>query len=127
MSFKKETKIIRNVQNNGPNRSRNIMTGDLDHSTNVSKKHSEPTVQRESLHTADTLSSGNKDEHKLIEQRNSNGKWKLLVDLLMMNELKFDDYTDNNQTVSTSSDADQHLSRTSITTNLQNLATYSGV
>ena len=117
MSFMKATKIIRNVQNNEPNRSCNMGTGVLDHSTNVFKKNSEPpSVQRGSLNTADTLRPGIQDEHTLIEQRNLNGKWRLLVDPLMTNELKFDDYSNNNQPFSTSSDAVQHLSRTSITT-----------
>ena len=67
MSFMKATKIIRNVQNNDPNRSRNKMTGVLDHSVNVSKKNAEPpTVQRASLQIADTLRPGDKDEHTLV-------------------------------------------------------------
>ena len=57
-----------------------------------------------------------KPTHPLTEQRNPNSKWRLLVDSLMINESKFDDYTNNNNLVSTSSDAVQHLSRTSITT-----------
>ena len=94
-----------------------MVTGDLDPSISVFKKNSEPpTVQRAFFHVADTLRPGNKDEHTLIEQRNPNAKWRLLVALLIINELKFDVYTNNNQLVSTSSDAVQHLSRTSITT-----------
>ena len=86
--------------------SRNMVTGVLDHSMNVSKKNSEPpTVQRATLYIANTLRPGNKDEHALIEQRNPNAKRRLLVDLLIINELKFDDYTNNNQYVSTPSDA----------------------
>ena len=57
-----------------------------------------------------------KRAYQLIEQRNQNGKCRLLVDLLMINELEFDDYTNNNHPVSTSSDAVQHLPSTSITT-----------
>ena len=107
----------RKVQNNYPNRSCNMVTGVLDNSINVSKKNSESsTVQSASLHIADTLRLGNKDEHTLIEQQNPNAKWRPLVDLLIKNELKFDDYTNNNQPVSKLSDAVQHLSRTSITT-----------
>ena len=115
-SFKKAMKFFRNVQNSDPNRSRNMVTGVLDHSINVSKKNSEPpTVRRASLHNADTLRLGNKDEHTLIEQRNPNAKWRLCVNLLILNELKFDDYTNNIQPVSKLSDAVQHLSRRSIT------------
>ena len=44
----------------------------------------------------------------IIEQRNPNGKWRR-VDLLMINELKFDDYNKNNYPVSTPSDAVQHF------------------
>ena len=117
MSFKKATKTIRNVQNNDSNGGRNMVTGVLDHSTNVSTKNSEsPTVQRACLHIADTLRPRNKDQHTLIEQRNPNGKWRLLVDRLMIKELKFDDYTNNTQPVSTSSDAVQYLPKTSFTT-----------
>ena len=53
---------------------------------------------------------------QLIEHRNQNSKYRLLVDLLMINEIEFDDYTNNNHPVSTSSDAVQHLLMTSITT-----------
>ena len=56
-----------------------------------------------------------KPANPIIEQRNPNGKWRL-VDLLMINELKFDDCNNDNYPVSTSSDAVQHLSRSSITT-----------
>ena len=94
-----------------------MVIGVLDHSINVSTKNSEPPfVQRASLHIADTVRPGNEDEHTLIEQRKPNGKRRLLVALLIINELKFDDYTNNNQPVSTLSDAVQHLSRTSVTT-----------
>ena len=117
MSFKKATKIIRNQQNSDPNRNRNTVTGVLDHSTKVSKKNSEPpSIQQASLHIADTLRPGNMGEHTLIEQRNPNAKLSLLVELLIINELKLAEYTNNNQPVSTSSDAVQHLSRTSIPT-----------
>ena len=54
----------------------------------------------------------------IIEQRNPNDKWRLLVDLLMINELKFDDYNNNKYPVSKLSDAVQPLSRTLITTNV---------
>ena len=57
-----------------------------------------------------------KRANQLIEQRNQIGKCRLLVDLLMINELGFDDYTNNNHPVSTSSDAVQRLPRTSIIT-----------
>ena len=94
-----------------------MVTGVLDPSIIVFKTNSKPpTVQRASFHVADTLRPGNKDEHTLIEQRNLKAKWRLLVALLIINELKFDVYTNNNQPVSTSSDAFQHLSRTSKTT-----------
>ena len=53
---------------------------------------------------------------QLIEQRNHNGKYRLRADLLMINELEFDDYTNNNHPLSTSSNAVQHLPMTSITT-----------
>ena len=43
-----------------------------------------------------------KHANQLIEQRNQNGKCRLLVDLLIINELEFDDYTNNsNHPVST--------------------------
>ena len=94
-----------------------MVTGVLDLSTNVPKKTSaKTTVQRASLHIAKTLRPRNEDEHILIEQRNPNGKWRLLVDRLMINKLKFDDYTNNTQPVSTSSDAVQHRPKTSFTT-----------
>ena len=51
-----------------------------------------------------------KPTNALINQRNPNGKWRLLVD----RQSKFEDYTNNNNPVSTSSDAVQHLPRTSI-------------
>ena len=73
-------------------------------------------MQRASLHIAETLRPRNEDDHTLIEQRNPNGQWRLLVDRLMINKLKFDDYTNNTQPVSTSSDAVQHLPKTSFTT-----------
>ena len=57
-----------------------------------------------------------KRANQLIEQRNQNGNYRQLVDLLMINELEFDDHTNNNHPVSTSSDAVQLLPMTSITT-----------
>ena len=42
-----------------------------------------------------------KRANQLIGQRNQNGKCRLLVDLLIINELDFDDYTKNNHPVST--------------------------
>ena len=87
MSFMKATEVPRIVQNNIPNRSRNMVTGVLDHSKSVSKKNAEPpTVQRASLHIAYILRTGNKDELTLIEQRNPTAKWRLLI----INELKFE-------------------------------------
>ena len=51
----------------------------------------------------------------ITDQRNPNDKLRL-VDLLMINELEFNEYINNNHPVSTSSDAVQHSLRTSITT-----------
>ena len=45
----------------------------------------------------------------IFAQRKPNGKLRLLVDLRKINSLIADDYTNNNQTVSTLSDAAQHL------------------
>ena len=77
----------------------------------------DPTVALESKqkYTIITTRPFSKPANLKIEQRNPNGKWRL-VDLLMINELEFDDYTNNNHPVSSSSDAVQHSPRTSITT-----------
>ena len=45
----------------------------------------------------------------ILAQRNPNRKLRLLVDLTTINTLIADDYTNNNQPVSTLSDAAQHL------------------
>ena len=45
----------------------------------------------------------------IFAQRKPNGKLRLLVDLRKINTLIADDHTNNNQTVSTLSDAAQHL------------------
>ena len=75
------------------------------------------TVALESMqkYTIITTLPFSKPANLIIEQHNSNGKWSL-VDLLMIKELEFDDYTNNNNPVSSSSDAVQHSPRTSITT-----------
>ena len=75
------------------------------------------TVALESMqkYTIVTTLPFSKPANLIIEQRNPNGKWRL-VDILMINELEFDDYSNNNHPVSSSSDAVQHSPRTSITT-----------
>ena len=50
----------------------------------------------------------------IFAQRNPNGKLRLLVDLRKINSLIADDYTNNNQPVSTLSDAAQHLAGKSL-------------
>ena len=50
----------------------------------------------------------------IFAQRKPNGKLRLLVDLRKINSLIADDYTNNNLSVSTLSDAAQHLARKSL-------------
>ena len=50
----------------------------------------------------------------IFAQRKPNGKFRLLVDLRKINSLVADDYTNNNHTVSSLSDATQHLAGKSL-------------
>ena len=55
-----------------------------------------------------------KDASPIFVQRKPNGNLRLLVDLRKINTLIADDYTNNNQPVSTLSDAAQHLAGKSL-------------
>ena len=55
-----------------------------------------------------------KNASHIFAQRKSNRKFRLLVDLKKINSLIADDYTSNNHSVSTLSDAAQHLAEKSL-------------
>ena len=61
-----------------------------------------------------TILPFSKNEGPIFAQRKPNGKLRLLVGLRKINTMKVDDSTDNNQPVSTSSDAAQHLAGKSL-------------
>ena len=60
----------------------------------------------------------------IFAQRKPNGKLRLLVDLRKINSLIADDYTNNNHTVSTLSDAAQHLAGKSLFCKLDSSQAY---
>ena len=65
-----------------------------------------------------TVLPSSKYASPIFAESKPNGKLRLLVDLRKINSLIADDYTNNNHSVSTLSDATQHLAGKSLSCNL---------